>query len=473
MYLQSLQLQDVKCFKEISLRFQTTLQTGDRQSNWNVILGNNGDGKTTLLQAIAACMMDATTAGRLLKLDNWVSTGQSVARLTATLTQETHDKQRGRIPQDKKLSRTVQHLIINAGQEIELEDAEISSLFFSTATILEPTPDYRASFGTDYEKLIEDIDFLKRNAFQRHLKSGWVSCGYGAFRRISGFSSQTALIDDQLQKRFLTLFEEGAALYDCESWLKELDRKATKSQQNSPQRRTLAEVKQLIVQLLPGVDEIRLEDEVKFMWRGDKVNLSQLSDGYRSMFALAVDLLRWLELLRPPQVKRLNEVGGVVLIDEIDAHLHPKWQREAGFLLTKIFPNLQFIVATHSPFVAMAAGEGALTLLEKEGDQVYANQDVPYIRGWAIDQVLTQLFGLVSLRDPETSQKLERYETLRLARRRPGQLSPAEAQELATLEAELNTLLAGAPDSPQQKEMAADLAFFTAALKKKNGAPDA
>ncbi len=91
-----------------------------------------------------------------------------------------------------------------------------------------------------------------------------------------------------------------------------------------------------------------------------------------------------------------------MLIDEIDAHLYPKWQRQVGFTFTKFFPNIQFIVTSHSPFVAMAAGDGAITVLEKQGNVVTAKQSVPYVRGWAVEQVFIQLFGMLSLRDPET-----------------------------------------------------------------------
>ena len=96
MYLERLQLQNVKCFQNIELHFQTAEETGDQQSNWNVILGNNGDGKTTLLQAIAAFLMDATTAERLLKPEHWVRIEQPIARLTAHLIQEKTDIQHGR-----------------------------------------------------------------------------------------------------------------------------------------------------------------------------------------------------------------------------------------------------------------------------------------------------------------------------------------------------------------------------------------
>jgi len=132
------------------------------------------------------------------------------------------------------------------------------------------------------------------------------------------------------------------------------------------------------------------------------------------MFALIVDLLRWLEMLRSDIEVPINEASGVVLIDEIDPHLHPKWQREIGFWLTKLFPNMQFIVTTHSPFVAMAAGKGALTVLKKnwDGETIIADQEYPYIRDWAVDRVLNEVFD-VSVRSSETEQELDEYEELR------------------------------------------------------------
>jgi predicted ATP-binding protein involved in virulence len=469
MYIDSVSLRDVKCFKDIKLEFQTAAQTQDRQSNWNVILGDNGDGKTTLLQAIAVCLMDAATAQKLLDPNDWVRHGQGTAQLTAKLRQEEGDKQQpGRPVKDPKSDYTVQYLIVDAGQEIGLEKGSLfeTPRFFPTATILEPASDYGHLFGPGYESVIDDMDFIKRSALAKRTRSGWHSCGYGAFRRISGFSTSTAEVDVQLQKRFLTLFEEGAALYDVESWLKELDRKAKKSRKDSVARKSLKDAIDLICKLLPEVSEIKVQDQVKFIWQGNPTSLNQLSDGYRSMFALVVDLLRWLELSRPDINIPLNEVRGVVLIDEIDAHLHPKWQRQVGFWLTEFFPNIQFIVASHSPFVAMAAGEGALTLLQKEGNVVRANQDVPYVRGWAVGQVLTSLFDMISLRDPETAKLLEEYEELLLAHR-AGKLKPAQEEELAKLENDLNARMSGSRDAPEQRKLEQDLVFFAGLLREK------
>jgi len=114
----------------------------------------------------------------------------------------------------------------------------------------------------------------------------------------------------------------------------------------------------------------------------------------------------------------------------------------------------------------MAAGEGALTLLQKEGNVVRANQDVPYVRGWAVDRVLTDLFDMISLRDPETARWLEEYEELLLAHR-AGKLRPAHEKRLAQLENDLNARMTGSRDAPEQRELEQDLAFFANQLREK------
>jgi energy-coupling factor transporter ATP-binding protein EcfA2 len=425
MYIESLRLQNVKCFEDIFLEFRTKEQTEDPQSNWNVILGHNGDGKTTLLQSIAAYLMDATTADRLLKPANWIRGDREGAWLSATLHPSADDKV-GQRPRHSDLSaREVWYAILRGGMDVPLsfkEKQEFRVRFFPTTTVVDLSLGIPARFNTDgveWARLQADMEFLRRWAYSDRAHAGWISAGYGAFRRVSGFASETVSVTEPLQRRFLTLFEEGAALYDYEAWLRELDRRASRRGKDAAERRTLGTVKEALRQLLPDVESIEIDDEVVFHGRSGRVGLGQLSDGYRSMFALAADLLRWLKALHRHTVP-LREASGIVLIDEIDAHLHPRWQREAGFLLTRVFPNIQFIVTSHSPFVAMAAGEGALTLLEKDVDSVHARQDVPYVRGWAVDQVLTELFGLVSLRDPKTTEKLDLYENLRLKRRTAG-----------------------------------------------------
>jgi predicted ATP-binding protein involved in virulence len=188
------------------------------------------------------------------------------------------------------------------------------------------------------------------------------------------------------------------------------------------------------------------------------------------MFALVVDLLRWIEWAHPSlgrtRALPLNALSGVVLIDEVDAHLHPRWQREVGFLLTRTFPRLQFIVTSHSPFVAMAAGEGALSVLRQDGGAVRIDREVPSPSGWAVDQVLSQMFDLDSLRDPDTEDKLKSYQRLRLARG-AGKLTPKETKDLQKLEEDLSARVRGVEGIHGSWALQQDLDLITEKLKER------
>src|SRR5262249_26323685 len=123
---------------------------------------------------------------------------------------------------------------------------------------------------------------------------------------------------------------------------------------------------------------------------GPKVPFSALSDGYRSMLALGIDLMRWLLDAFPDSTDPLQE-RGVVLIDELDAHLHPLWQRHIGEWLLARFPRLQFIVVTHSPFLAQVQAEGNLLLRSRKG-RVVVDRCAERVTDWRVDQVFTELF---------------------------------------------------------------------------------
>lgn len=470
MYLKRLRLTGIKCFEQIELEFSHAADVDDdRQANWNVIIGDNGQGKSTLLQAAGACLVDEATASHLLRLDGWVrrsEDGVGVGTLEVEIEQTEDDKQSGRPPKEDRTDYRVTYAIVDGGSEVERGG---HMTFIAAPTLIEPGPEDVQIFGDDVAERVDELDFLKRNAFAKAdvPKNGWLSLGYGPFRRQSGFSSQTALVESAQQRRFLTLFEEGAALYDCTTWLKELERKAARSKRGSATRATLDEVRALIVELLPEIAQVEVDDGLGFVWRGRASTLEGLSDGYRSMFVLIVDLLRWADFHRPNPRTSLREIRGVVLIDEIDAHLHPRWQREVGFLLTKAFPRLQFVVTTHSPFVAMAAGPRALHVLRADVDDVRLRGRAPSVRGWSIGRVLEALFEVDGQTDPETTRYLEEHDELRQLKRH-GALTTEQAVRFAELEAVLRERRDGEPDNLRQQEMHRDVQFLLRELGKRD-----
>ena len=130
----------------------------------------------------------------------------------------------------------------------------------------------------------------------------------------------------------------------------------------------------------------------------------------------------------------------VVLVDEIDLHLHPKWQRELIGFLTERFPNTQFIVTAHSPLIVQAAPDANLVLLKREGDHVVIENDPETIRGWRVDQILTsELFGLETARPPDMEKLLIRRKELLTKSR----LTKAEQKELAEIKTKLGPIPTG------------------------------
>ncbi len=435
MYLDKVRLQNVKCFADVTLQLTHAPELDsehlDRQKNWNVILGENGEGKSTLLRAIAACLMDARTADRVVRPLGWIRTGQTEATLCAELVRH---KEQDNV--NAKLPRNDPHYQ-NEYFVVQGQTDGYGAYANDTLIDHEEVPPRANVADSATKRRLADTKFLKKTAFARDEHRGWLACGYGAFRRLPMPGRTYDDPVNHLEARFVTLFDDNAALVRCEEWLKDLDRAAAKAGDGSGECLRLKQVKARICNLLPNVTNIEIEQDVIFHFRDEnRFYLSQLSDGYRSMFALIVDILRWLERAHPGTNVQVDKLSGVVLIDEIDVHLHPRWQREVGFKLTGQFPNLQFIVTTHSPFVAMAAGEGSLSVLRQDGDATRVDQDVPNPRGWLVGRVLDELFHLDSLRDPETEKDLERYQKLRLDRVAQ-RLSAQDAEELKQLEMKL------------------------------------
>jgi predicted ATP-binding protein involved in virulence len=106
-----------------------------------------------------------------------------------------------------------------------------------------------------------------------------------------------------------------------------------------------------------------------------RISLEQLSDGERAFIALLGDLVRRLSLANPDLPDPL-EGHGVVLIDELELHLHPRWQREIVHKLRASFPNIQFIATTHSPFIIQSLRPGELITLDPDEFGEYANRSV-------------------------------------------------------------------------------------------------
>lgn len=131
-----------------------------------------------------------------------------------------------------------------------------------------------------------------------------------------------------------------------------------------------------------------------------RASMNSLSDGYKNTLSMIADIAYRMALLNPQlQEMVLQQTPGVVLIDEVDLHLHPKWQQRILRDLTTIFPKIQFIVTTHAPAVVNAVDSGSLLLLD--GQRVYYPRNQTF--GRDANSILREVMGT-----PERPEEIQR-----------------------------------------------------------------
>ena len=423
MYIDKVILKNIRGFE--NLEFQ--LGRGDgRYAGWTVFTGDNGAGKSTLLKAIAVALIGRDVARSLQpSFHRWIreGAGQQEARIELMILPEKGvDEFSGQgNTAYKKFPASV--ILKNGSKDTAVE--------------------LPASTGS------------KTTLVQRGLwapaSRGWFSCGYGPFRRVFGASQEaTRLMVSPTTERFVTMFQEAASLFEVDQWLRNLSHKQLegRSPESGQQLKLLLEI--LRDDLMPNqitVDRVDSDG----LWLKDRNGLQlawgEMSDGYRAALALLADILR--HLIAAYGIEGLAERGqdgklkivrsGVVMIDEIDAHLHPEWQREIGFWLKRHFPNIQFLVTTHSPIICQAADENGLFVLPEpgSGDRPRALTTDEYrtvIASRPDTILLTPAFGLQNTRSPRAVAGRAAYAKLMAKQRAGGKLTKEEQGQAEQLE---------------------------------------
>lgn len=171
--------------------------------------------------------------------------------------------------------------------------------------------------------------------------------------------------------------------------------------------------------------------------RTRQIRIERMSDGYKIVTAMVADIASRMAEANPWMPDPLQS-GGIVLIDEIDLHLHPKWQRTIIGSLNSVFPNIQFILSTHSPIILSGALDKAQILLLSD-DQVTEAKALDYIN-YDISQILlSDLFGIDSSRSTKWSPLIAEQKALLEMPSR----TPQEDNRLRELDGELSTLSYG------------------------------
>jgi energy-coupling factor transporter ATP-binding protein EcfA2 len=402
-YIHRISLRNLRGFDQLD--FDLARPDGT-YAGWTVFTGDNGSGKSTLLKAIAVCLTGKDTARALQpSFHRWI-------RQDSHAEESFVEMEVFRCPEDDELADSgakptgpfpAKISLKNGGKETTL-DASVPE--GKTKKYATPT---RTIWAPDAK--------------------GWFSCGYGPFRRVFGASPEAMQqMVAPTTARYATMFQEAASLAQADHWLRDLKYKELEDRsEEAEQLKVLLDLLQ--DELMPNQLSIARVDS-DGLWLRDRngVELAwrEMSDGYRAALALLTDIFRHLVAAygirdltdKNHQGKTVVKRSGVVLIDEIDAHLHPEWQREIGFWLKTHFPRIQFLVTTHSPIICQAADPNGLFVLPEPGSgkpaRALTEPEYRTIIASRPDTILrTPAFGLENTRSPRAVEG--RRELARLA----------------------------------------------------------
>ena len=394
----NLTIKNIKCFKEINIPFEDDGQI----KNWSLIAGNNGQGKTTILRSLALGLCDESGASALL------------AELHGGILRE--DGQKGFIVVTLKDENT------NKKYQIETE----ISLKGNSESVSQKMYLLNSENETNKKKAIDTTEL-------NNIRNKIFAIGYGSGRTITGTESyeEYAVVDS-----VSGLFNYKYPLQNAElgAW-------RIKSEKNLDKLEDC--LKEIL--MLGDRDQIHLSASglrIKSKW-GD-VSLNALSDGYQSLTTVIIDFLNW-KLLHSSVSSSLKDISGIFIIDEVEQHLHPKWQRNIIKILSDRFPKIQFIGSTHTPICTLGLND--LTCKSQLIKASYTNSHSEInifdmredYKGYRIDQILTSsIFELTSARSKSIENKLKEYREIYL--KNPKERSTKEARTLVEIENELKDL---------------------------------
>lgn len=423
MYISKIELKNIRCFEELSIDLE---RDGD-PILWTTILGDNATGKTTLLRSIAIGLCDGSSAAGLLK-----------------------ESEEGYIRRDEP-DRDAKIIIC-------LRDEKDPSKTFRITTTIEPV---KTKKGKSFEKLSQTTDPLENFPWDDIF-----ACAYGAGRGTSGTADVAG-------------YSTISAVYNLFNYAEGLQNHELSIYRVKP---TFSE--DIVFSILKKsslgiVEKFALTPSgitADGPW-GQDMPLRDLADGFKSSFLWITDFLGWA-VSHNSEIRDSEDVSGIVMIDEIEQHLHPKWQRDVVPTLNELFPTVQFITTSHSPLVAAGTSDidnAILFNLIFDDARKIIGEGIPAIslRGLRADQFLTHpIFGLPTALGPKIGDRMVRFRELFVKEPRDADeevefeklreilkqdiADPGETEEDRKVQRELKELLAGIDDILNQKDKADD-----------------
>ncbi|MCJ7600476.1 MAG: ATP-binding protein [Desulfobulbaceae bacterium] len=364
MLITHIELTNIRCIDSLRLPLncEKKLKRTTNQTPWTMILGDNGVGKSTILRSIALGLCDESNAAALMK----ELRGGFIKEGTANNRGESEGKIKIKLSSENR-NYTITTKISKKSPQAPEKVAQ---------TVDDDFP---------WEKLI--------------------TCGYGPNMATTASESYSEYA--RLESVY-TLFNYTGSLQNPELMYRRQPKKIQKK---------IDEILLDIMMLEDGNSSIVLSKigmEIIGPW--GSVPIDDLSDGYRATTQWVLDLLGWQMFAENISEKSsTNNISGIVLIDELEKHLHPTWQRAIISRLKKQLPGIQFIVTSHSPLIAKSVGsidgnqscDKIFHLVRGDDMRIQSSELVASLKGLDFDQVLgSEAFDYMVDSDPEVEKIL-------------------------------------------------------------------
>ncbi len=419
MYISKIRLENIRCFKD------ETIDLGVDGSSF-LISGNNGNGKSAILRSIAMGLCDKASAGSLLRelLGDFIRKDESADTRKAIITIDLIDD-------DQK------------------NNFQIKTIISTSKTL---------GFEVVEQLLLINEEEVEQEKFPWHKI---FAVGYGAGLRTEGNEDYSQYFTADA---VYSLFKYTQTLQNPELIWRRLVNIAVEMADDGEEQGAEENVNNAIEEKLKEALGLNQEDSISLMNNGIFITsdwgtqeLSALGDGYRALTTVIMDVYSWQLLmlnhdvvLQELQENKAGEwvpldfdntVAGIVIIDEVENHLHPKLQRTILQKLNVIFPNIQFIISSHSPLCISGAADTEtetfkvfLSYVDENNLRKIIPKEIPV--GYRADQVLVDYFGLSTTVSPGYEKKLNEIRELTLLKA-IGEIDSEQLEKLNTLDDEL------------------------------------
>ncbi|NOQ36632.1 MAG: AAA family ATPase [Methylococcaceae bacterium] len=374
MQIKKLTLKNFMRFADLAIDFAPQ---SEQQSNVTVFIGNNGAGKTSILKSlvlslswlVARIERERGSGSPISELD--ILNGASFAQIMLEVEHDSQSFQWSLAKTAKGRKKQAESSLIDTSKL-----ADFFRIDDSTETKELPLP-LMVYYPVDRSVLDVPLKIQTKHSFEQ-IEGYDNALSQGVdFRRFFEWFRDREDVQNEIANSFDGLLDPAT----MKGFLEKL--KSHKDKQ-------LTSVRRAIYSFIPEFSNLKIQRKPSLKMVVDKkgekkpLNILQLSQGEKSLMALVGDIARRLAMMNPDLENPL-EGKGVVLIDEIDMHLHPKWQRSIVSNLQKTFPNCQFILTTHSP--AVVSDSPNLLVYELDDGEV---NSAPNLYGMEVNQVLLQ-----------------------------------------------------------------------------------